>query len=802
MLLAGAVAFFQEVLWSRMLSHVLGSSIHAFGVMVASFLAGIAIGGALGAGIARTRARAAVALGIALLIAALAAAVAYLLLARLMPGTAGLLALPMNTLFAGLLLLPMTIAIGMTYPLAVRVLAADANDAAPASARVYAWNTAGAIFGSLAAGFVLIPALKFEGSIEVAVNASAALGVLALWTLLPVHRISAIATTLVAIVACAFYRPAAPTDLLVASPLNLGKGRVLFYDVGRSASVVMLAEDGGLALRTNGLPEALMDTPGSLQQFGGEYWLSPLAVLARPNTRDMLVVGFGGGVVIDGVPPSVKKIDVIELEPKVIDANRAVAAMRKHNPLIDPRLNVIINDARSALHLTSRRYDAIVSQPSHPWTAGASHLYTREFMSLAHDHLTPGGVFVQWMNVSFLDETLLRSLTATLLDVFREVRVYRPDPGTLVFLASDAPLELEQQLAETGAPLNWAPLHFARFGINNLEDLVTALAFDTRGARELAAGAQLITDDDNRLATSNVFETQRGMTGESVGRFLGGVDPLQREDSLVYQVLRERLSFPYIARRASVFALNDASVADRIRRITQILGSGADAEYTGAYFYRIVRQPQRQNEMLRIGIEEYPNDDNLRLEFLRESFGDLARDAAPPEIAEVASSLKGLPAGILAAARRAAKGEWLEVAKAEDLLAQVRWSDAWSSEAMELRINWRNQVPNPKFRKQSGDDAIRLIDRLALMNPTPGLYALRATAGLAAQRPDVVVESISNYARLASALTRAGYGSADALRRDARTLLEMLDAVAKIPGIDAARVVEVRAEMTALSQSR
>ena len=91
-----------------------------------------------------------------------------------------------------------------------------------------------------------------------------------------------------------------------------------------------------------------------------------------------------------------------------------------------------------------------MSQPSHPWTAGASHLYTREFMQLAHDHLTPDGVFVQWMNVIFMDEDLLRSLTATLLSVFGEVRVYRPDPNTVVFLASDQPLNPELQLAQTG----------------------------------------------------------------------------------------------------------------------------------------------------------------------------------------------------------------------------------------------------------------------------------------------------------------------------------------------------------------
>src|SRR6188508_1420365 len=197
MLLAGAVAFFQEVLWARMLAHVVGSSIYAFGVMVASFLTGIAVGGALGATVARRRERAALALALALIFAAIAAAAAYLNLELLLPKTAGLLSTAAadsgwrvpNALFAGVLLLPMTLAIGMTYPLAVRVLASDTADAAPASARVYAWNTVGAIVGSLAAGFILIPELRYEGAIRVAVFASAALGIIALWLMLPVNRI-------------------------------------------------------------------------------------------------------------------------------------------------------------------------------------------------------------------------------------------------------------------------------------------------------------------------------------------------------------------------------------------------------------------------------------------------------------------------------------------------------------------------------------------------------------------------------------------------------------------------------------
>ena len=807
MLLAGAVAFFQEVLWSRMLSHVVGSSIYAFGVMVASFLTGIALGGGIGAALATHRERAAQVLAAALLVAAAAGAFAYLKLEDFLPADAGLmkmrnvglLTLPMNALFAGLLLLPMTIAIGMTYPLAVRILARDAEDAAPASARVYAWNTVGAIVGSLAAGFVLIPMLKYEGSIHVAVAASAALGIAALWVLVPTNYIYAATASAVAIVGCVLFRPQAPMKLLVTSPLNVGtQGRVLYYDIGRSASVVMVTQDGGLALRTNGLPEALMDSPGSAPRFSGEFWLAPLAVIARPEARDMLVVGFGGGVVIEGTPPSVRNIDIIELEPKVIEANRHIAALRRRDPLDDPRINVILNDARGALRLTARKYDAIVSQPSHPWTAGASHLYTREFMELARDHLNPSGVFVQWMNVIFMDEELIRSLTATLLSVFPEVRVYRPDPSTVVFLASDAPLDLESRLVATGLPLREAPLHYARFGINNPEDLLTALVLDTEGAKRLAVGARLITDDDNRIATSSVYEKTRGMSGESTGRVLAGYDPWQRPDSLIYGDLREQLSFPYLIRRNGVFLLIDASLTDRLMRMAQILGNTADGDYARAFYYRMKRQGERSNQLLRLSIDQYPDNVALRQEYLRDSFGLLARGEAAPDVVEVASVLKGPSAELLAATRHAAKSEWRDVALADPRLAEIPWTDAWYPEALELRVNWRTRVTNPEQMRRFGEESISMIDRMIIMNPTLALYGLRARAGFAAQRPGIVVESVSNYARLAVHMARAGAISRDALRHDAGSLRQVLGDAERMAGADAARIAEVRAELDEL----
>ncbi|HPF28354.1 MAG TPA: fused MFS/spermidine synthase, partial [Steroidobacteraceae bacterium] len=655
MLLAGAVAFFHEVLWSRMLSHVLGSSIYAFGVMVASFLTGIALGGALGAGLARTRERAAMALGIALILAAIAAAGAFLMLERLIPTSTGLLQnvtsvlgvqIPLNTLFAGGLLLPMTICIGATYPLAVRILATTANDAAPASARVYAWNTVGAILGSLAAGFWLIPALRYEGAIRLAVIVGALLGVLALWLLVRPRRVIAGLGTVAAALVVVLFQPRSPTKLLVTSPLQIdSSGKVLFYDVGRSASVIVLEQDGGLAMRTNGLPEALMEMPGSLPRFSGEFWLSPITSFARPDAQSMLIVGYGGGVVVEGVPPSFRSIDVIELEPKVIAANRATRELRKRDPLTDQRLTIISNDARGSMSLTNKRYDAIVSQPSHPWTAGASHLYTREFMQLAREHLNEDGIFVQWMNVAFLDERLLRSLSATLLDVFGQLRVYRPDPATLVFVASSEALDIERGVAATGLPLRRTPLHFARVGINSVEDLVTALVLDQTGAQELAAGAPLITDNNNRMATSSVYELGRGMSPDATGRILAPYDPLQRPDSFVYRELSNALAFDYIARRMATFMPLDASLADRIKRMGNILGSTAQGDYVRALAISVAGRNEAGMQAIREAAFLRDDSELLRYELVRQNLGKIAADTDRRGLAK--PFLRGLEHGLI-----------------------------------------------------------------------------------------------------------------------------------------------------------
>jgi len=176
MTLSGVCTFVYEVLWTRLLSHILGGSVAAFALMLASFLSGIALGSLIASRFARSRAFAAQAFIVSqLAIAATSMLVYYALNGYVQAG----LDYQANVLVAFLVLMPATLFIGATFPLAVRIYAARADVAARSSARVYAWNTLGAIVGAAIAGFFLVPLLKYEGAVRVMVMLNLGLAVAA-----------------------------------------------------------------------------------------------------------------------------------------------------------------------------------------------------------------------------------------------------------------------------------------------------------------------------------------------------------------------------------------------------------------------------------------------------------------------------------------------------------------------------------------------------------------------------------------------------------------------------------------------
>ena len=746
MLLSGANAFVYEVLWTRLLGHILGGSITAFATMLAGFLSGIAIGSAIASRFARTRDQATGYFVMAQLGVAVTSILIYQLLPLAIPETAGLGG---NVAFAILVLLPATIFIGATFPLAVRMLAASKSDAAPASARVYSWNTVGAIAGATLAAFFIIPLLKYEGTIKLAVLLNAFLGLAAAF--LATRRVrSAIAFSLIFFLGIlGLYYPKMPEEILRSSPVfPMSSGEIVFYEVGRSATVVVIEEGGAFYLRTNGLPEAAPSELGSPPERRTQRNLSIFPVLARPRVESMLVVGLGGGVALESVPASVSSVDVIELEPQVLQANRFYGGRRENNPLDDPRINIVVNDARSALSLTDKRYDAIVSQPSHPWTAGASHLYTREFMQLAKDHLTEDGVFLQWMNATFVDDFLLKALSASMLDVFSYVRMYQVDPGTLFFMGSEQPLDPERQMARTGLPLSDDVLTYLEQGIGAPEDLLVALTMDKENLENFSAGAPPITDNHNYMATvsSRVVDEGTALNQFSLFELVEGYDPLTTADNWIGEVFPAPIDFSYISRRFDAMGWHARALALAERLYQE---GNIQALVVNALGLQGQGNRQESQALLRRALDADPGNQQARYALLQPWFGDVFSGTEVPDyVQEELARLEGSAADVYTGLQALEVRDMATLLDLDAELAAVLPTDLWYATSVKLRAEWRIQLTTPGYQPRMFNEATALVDSAIAMFLDVQLYMMRIRSTYLAGDIDATLATAKSVLRL------------------------------------------------------
>ena len=774
--LSGAVALGQEIVWTRLLTHVVGGSLYAFGTMLATFLVAIALGAAGAGWLGRTRPRARTGLAFLQLGAAVFTVAAFVG-ADAAPGwverlvALGYVPLHAGAAAAAALMLPGALCLGASLPLAVRLLTSDARAASAASGRAVAWNTLGAVTGVAATGLWLLPTLRFAGTMALAAGVCLVLAAVASLAERP-HRRLPLTLSIAGLAALALVPLPTPWRMLSTSPLAAytpplaapgpivdGEGEagetrrgdaIRFYGVGRSATVLLQEQGAEWRLTGNGLPESAIQPPGArVGRYSIARFLGLLPAAERAGVRRLMVVGFGAGNSIEEVPSSVESVDVVELEPEMLAANRVVSGERRRDPFADPRVRVHLGDARSALALSRQRFDAVVSQPSHPWTAGSSHLFTREFFERVRGRLEPGGVFVQWIGLAFVDEELLRGLIATLRSVFAHVELLQPHPWSAsLFVASDRPLDLERQaepaIAADGPA--WRAL-----GLFTAEDLVIARVLDDEGTRAVAAGAAINSDRLNYLQTRSPRVLARPVSWSELEKMVAPLDAVRRlpptadglyvarrlaELGASVRGLRAAAALPTAEQRHAAFALLDAATGH-----WQPTPGNVSAWFSGP------APSEAQAEVRRAVVA------SLRRR------GILAGAPAP-----VHDWVRSDPAtrALVAAWRFTDSGQAERAAALDPELAAIGPRSALYRPATEARVAWRAAVGGPVASREG----------LALLDP------LLATS--------VTVADLLRRARLAS-----GTG-------DLATALASLDELARVRGMQPSRRVALLREARAL----
>lgn len=719
---SGAASFTYEVLWTRLLSHVLGGSIFSFATMLSAFLIGIAAGSAYAGRLIAKGASARRAFGFAQIGAAIGA-LAMFAAVDLIPavgqwcGAGPSAGAGANVLISLAVLLPSTFAIGMTLPLAISAASEVVGGAGRGCAlpqitgRLYASGTMGAIVGAMVCGHLFLPGLGFRMTVGIAAAANLLIAAVVFCPMVAARPRIAIGFA-TAIVAAMFVPLGGPDEILRRTPLanKTVSGRIVYSAAGSSSTVTLIQRHDGFKLFTNGLPEADIAPRGAVAGAeAGLRWLTALPILARPEADSVLVIGFGGGGAVSGIPGTVRDIDSIELESKVIEAVKSVADVRMDDPLADSRLRLVFNDARGALGLTSKRYDAIVSQPSHPWTAGASHLYTREFLQLAKSRLSKDGVFLQWMNAQFIDRIMLKSIGATLIDVFPHVRVYQPHTGTLLFLASEMPLDVERQIVRTGLPLRRGLPELRWLGLNDVHDVAATLAIDHDGLVEFCRDAPVNTDNRNLLATRSASARKRGLGADAEIVFADFEPLLNRPDHMslltelkldAAQIVR-RLTRMGMRRRASTLAAAQTDVR------TKSLALGYLASYAG--------EPNAQDHFVR-ALNASPGDPNASFKLLEAALPQLARNDSR-DIVQVSHQF-GRQSTIVEATMRFARKDWAGLQSLDGRLATIDTGAALLPLALTFRAAWRTKVSESPEAADLAREAIVFADRALAIEPT------------------------------------------------------------------------------------
>ena len=517
---SGGVSMFYEVGWTRVLAIALGSSVYAFAVMLATFLLGIAIGSYI---FSILSSRMSINLST---FAVLQAATAVLALVGLnffddMPyyfvklfehsGGSIYFIEAGKFLLCGAVMLPPTIFFGALFACFIHIYH-HSDFVGGEVGQAYFANTLGTIFGSLLAGFILIPLIGIQSMLILAAWINVFIGLFAIMLSAPrirfltVRQMILMAVMVIAVgIGHAFAQPW-NTSILTSGAMvtpqknkgaskaaftrSLGERSSLFYKEGLGSTVSVNKTRDYIAMSVNGKVEASNADDVFTQSFLGH-----LPLLIHPSAERVAIVGVGSAATLAAVTAHpVKHVDAIEIEKAVIDAAKYFEVINRDS-LHDPRVNVVIDDGRNFLLVHEEPYDVIISQPSNPWMAGVANLFSREHYQTMQKRLKPGGVICQWLQTYSMSTEDLRMIIKTFSLVFPHVSLWTSYTPDLMLIGSNDPMEIDFTHLQEAWQNPIIRQDFEPHGIAEPEGFFSTYLLGDSEIKELAKGA--LTNSDN-----------------------------------------------------------------------------------------------------------------------------------------------------------------------------------------------------------------------------------------------------------------------------------------------------------------
>lgn len=513
--LSGACALGAEVIWTRLVGMMLGSTVYVFSIILAVFLIGLGAGSSAASWLVRVRPgprSASLALGWGQILLSAAIAWTAYMIAHWMP------LLPNGTLLNGapwqtfrvdffrclVAILPPTLLWGASFPLAcAAAVAAPGEDSGRVVGGIYAANTLGAIAGSLGVSLVLVPWIGTQQAQRVLLLVSA----LSAWFVLtPRSRALRLAASVGAACLLAWTVDPIPAKVIAyGRRAAVADGKVLYAKEGRNSSVaITMWSDGATEVDVNGHVEATTEPYDmKLQRMVGH-----LPALLHPNPRSVLGIGFGAGVSAGAFTryPGIQHITVCEIEPIIPPTSTRYFADQDYDVLHNPRTRLVYDDARHFILTTSEKFDIIASDPLDVFVKGTAAIYSKEYFEAVKQHLKPGGLFSLYVPLYETDERTIKSELATFFSAFPQGTVWanlRDGEGyDMVFLGQHEPLKINlDEVDERLKRPDYAPVaeSLREVGAGSAVELLSAYAGRASDLEPWIRGADINRDRNLRL---------------------------------------------------------------------------------------------------------------------------------------------------------------------------------------------------------------------------------------------------------------------------------------------------------------
>ncbi|MCP4547237.1 MAG: hypothetical protein GY835_12330 [bacterium] len=554
---SGLAALIFQIAWTRALTLTLGGSTYTFSLIVITYLAGLALGGSLITPLADRVRRPLLLAGLLeflIAFAALAVLPLFDVVNEAMFGwvhyySGGTLSLIRFAAVFGLIALP-TMAMGTLLPLLVRAMAGSRKGVGEIAGRVYFANTTGAVIGALLAGFLLIDLMGINRTIMVAGVGSLLIGTMWILTGGGGRRSRFVAAVgLTGGLAVVFLLPE-PDPLLrnsgpyiyaerIISSLPEG-GRIRdHYDQGfqviyfreDSETTVSVFSDrgsGDLSLRINGKVDA-----SSFEDMPTQVLIGHLPLLLHPAPRRAMVLGLASGATAgSALSHPLDRLDCLEFSPAVVEASHLFG---DYNDLdqTDARFNLILADGRNHLALTDEKYDVIISEPSNPWQAGMTTLFTVEYFELLRERLNPGGLATIWLGVYDMTVESATLIIRSFAEVFPHLALWEASPGSDYLLTGSVePIQVDYRVLAERCGAGSIAANLGRVGFG-LDDILAGYLMNGDLLRLAAGPGPLHTDDRRQIEFELAVDAFRSYSE----RFIGIADSLLARHMSIIDIL-------------------------------------------------------------------------------------------------------------------------------------------------------------------------------------------------------------------------------------------------------------------------